>query len=325
MIKSKNVTENKLLIPIKPIQEIYSHLEEFKNNEVIQRIIIKLKYEMPIFYGIRGDGNCFYRSIALIYIESSLNIPSEKIRIIYLMDYIDKNKENIINVCSSQSLYKYKLTPKIVKKMPELLLQYLKLLYLFSQNEKINTKRMISDKLRQCFNKILYFDEAIILLFRSLTKEAALYFKQNPENEKEISIILSLLETNIDEIAIYGAEAEQIIIEILSKYLNICITVNYIEKNQLSNKENPILIQNVHGSGKLNLYVYYRSGHYDAGYCYNYAKEVYPDICEKNNNYEYICDKVNIIPEIKKKFVKNSFENNNDSSKYIDEYKKEVQ
>ena len=286
-LKNKEeVNKDSFLIPIKPISEVYSHLNEFKNNKIIQKIILQLKSQMPIFHGVRGDGNCFYRSFALTYIEYSLNIPKENIRILTLMNFIANNNKKIIETCSIQSLYKHKLFPKTMQNLPEELLQILKLIYMYSQNRK-NNQRNIADKLKECFNKIPYFDEGIIIVFRALAKEAFNYFKNNPQKDLSISTVLPMLEINIDEISIYGVEAEQIIIQLLSRFLEVTTIVNYIEKNQKNNSNNPKLLQDVLGNGELNLHIYYRRGHYDAGYCMDYAVKVYPDICEKNEDEKY--------------------------------------
>ncbi len=57
-------------------------LEEYlKGNEIIKTGILKIKDKMPVYRKVRGDGNCFFRSVGFLFSEFLLNLEDpQKLR-----------------------------------------------------------------------------------------------------------------------------------------------------------------------------------------------------------------------------------------------------
>ena len=78
-----------------------------------------------------------------------------------------------------------------------------------------------------------------MLLIRFIAFEAFSLFNNNRNIDEQLyDNLINPLAEIFDEIKIYGQEAEVPIINVLAKYLNIHITINYLEKDQ-NDSDNP--------------------------------------------------------------------------------------
>ena len=65
----------KIISELKPLEE---KAAEYKGNQAIRNSLLKMKEEFSHYREIKGDGNCFYRSIYFLYMESLLLKISNK-------------------------------------------------------------------------------------------------------------------------------------------------------------------------------------------------------------------------------------------------------
>ena len=267
--------------PIKIAKEMLANLDEYVNQNV-RKIVYFLSKEIPVYRGVRGDGNCFYRAFAFQFLELSL-VKKDIVSLDNIHNFIKEKKKNpygFESFCDKNSVFQHKRRFNF-QNLPEKLLEYINLLYDFSKKEK---SKFISLKLMNLFNKIEEFDFGIIVIFRMIAWESTRYFLKNEKLEPILTENLKSLEFLLQDIKVYGCEAEQLVISSLSKFLKLRVTVNYIDKNNIDGK--PIYdihepICKIH----FNINLFFRPGHYDIGYDNEAACEIYSDILKKNNFY----------------------------------------
>ena len=268
--------------PIKIAKEMLANLDEYVNQNV-RKIVYFLSKEIPVYRGVRGDGNCFYRAFAFQFLELSLvkNKKESLDTIYFFIKDISENSRKFENFCDKNSIYQH--TKRLyIPLIPKQLLLYIDILYKFSKEK---SKEIISFKLMSLFNKIEEFDFGIIVIFRMIAWESTRYFLKNNKIEPILTENLQTLEVLLQDIKVYGCEAEQLVISSLSKFLKLRVTVNYIDKNNIDGKP----IYDIHESSLgnyFNINLFFRPGHYDIGYDNEAANEIYRDVLTKNNWYD---------------------------------------
>ena len=52
---------------------VFEKAREYKNEKIIE-VMMQFQKMCPLYRQVRGDGNCFYRSIFFLYIESLMHL-----------------------------------------------------------------------------------------------------------------------------------------------------------------------------------------------------------------------------------------------------------
>ena len=247
-------------LPIKPPSPMLKGLEEYKFNKVLKELVFLLYKKNPVFRAVRGDGNCFYRSVGFLILEHGLleeieekeENQGEKQRMNILIDILEEIQKNkaFFEVC--------KILPEKIRKLGDIRENFLiKMLFLLElRHSKATHKKSllpVLSSLERLMNTDELFDTAVVLLARRLC--AIGVERMEDHSLKEI------FKKEINEISLFGHEAEQIVINKLAEFLKIKITINYIDRKQIKN-ERPRLITDVHGkeNAKLELQLYFRPG-----------------------------------------------------------------
>ncbi len=284
---------------ITPLEFIFK-----ENNEINQLLINKLKSLKNICYKwrkIKGDGNCFYRSIIFAYIENIILTNNlSKLKDI-ICDMYFKFKEDKLN----EKLKNNNDSKNIVLCM---LLIYIAL---SPSNEKnIDSILRAYEIYIKCFNNIPLFDYGLIYYFRYLIykyifqNEDKIYSNDFPvklENllpsEYETKDGTFLFNKFYDEYVLkLHKEAEKIIIYVTPFVLEMNLNILLFEENSKT-LENMKFI-NVNENNTIT--ILYRNGHYDLSYSEKFVKQYYEyleifefediDDDNDNNNNENISD-----------------------------------
>jgi hypothetical protein len=272
-----------------------------ENNEINQLLINKLKSLNNICYKwrkIKGDGNCFYRSIIFAYIEN-----------IILTNNLSKLK-NII--CDMYFKFKEdKLNDKLKNKNDSqniILCMILIYLALSPSNEKnIDSILRAYEIYIKCFNNIPLFDYGLIYYFRYLIYK---YIFQNEDkfysNDFPIkleNLLPSEYETQdgtflfnkfYDEYVLkLHKDAEKIIIYVTPFVLEMNLNILIFEENNKTLENMKFLNVNENNS----ITILYRKSHYDLSYSEKFVKEFYDylEIFEYDDINENISDDSLII------------------------------
>ena len=272
-----------------------------ENNEINQLLINKLKSLNNICYKwrkIKGDGNCFYRSIIFAYIEN-----------IILTNNLSKLK-NII--CDMYFKFKEdKLNDKLKNKNDSqniILCMILIYLALSPSNEKnIDSILRAYEIYIKCFNNIPLFDYGLIYYFRYLIYK---YIFQNEDkfysNDFPIkleNLLPSEYETQ-DGTFLFNKfyeeyvlklhkDAEKIIIYVTPFVLEMNLNILIFEENNKTLENMKFLNVNENNS----ITILYRKSHYDLSYSEKFVKEFYDylEIFEYDDINENISDDSLII------------------------------
>ncbi len=133
-----------------------------------------------------------------------------------------------------------------------------------TQSQHSEHNQRIINKFYALMNKNHYFDIGLVLMVRRLAKKAVDYFEKHQDIEVDLSGNLLVLSDYIEDIMIFGREAEQIVISAFAKYTLVNIVVNYIEKNQANFEDPEVLIDNhtPNGVAYLTVDLFFRPGMY---------------------------------------------------------------
>ena len=312
----ENLEENNQAV--NDIDITLSKLKVYKSNLAVQRRIVKLSSIMPAFRIVRRDGNSLYRSFGFVYLEFLLTLRN-KIRFNEFLNEINDNKQDIKIICSYESLKDNNIDLVLLNNLIINFLQILKLLYFDAVGTNISNLKL-SKKIQMCLNKIPAFDLALILIIRNLVRRTIEYYSDNPKVDP---VLFSRIKASqyeckdyiIDNLHIYGIEAQNLIIELLSKALKVKIIVNHFDEIQ-NNEEDSGILQDIY-QPDVNLYelpeihlCYSSSDSYEVGYVYDYVNLYNNDIMNQHINF--------MIPyELKKKNIKNPSPNNTNIFSYM--------
>ena len=195
-------------LPIKNPKEILNTLNDFKGNSIIRKLIILFSNSIKVVRGIRGDGNCFYRAFAFNYIELIINYNLTQ-RKKFLLNFLTEHP-NCMKICGEK-------LENIDIDLNNLNLKIHEFLFfLFNKTEEISNDSGIGEKLQEIHNKIEFYDVGIILLFRAILYQGLIEKKKNKEEDS-----FGVLDFIFEEIKIYGNEAEQPMIHLLSECLQV--------------------------------------------------------------------------------------------------------
>lgn len=267
---------------IENASQIYQ-LAQFANeyeNEAIKKKIFELSASIPFYRKIRGDGNCFFRAVAINYIERKIidvdlqnlknsdffifiqNIAEKKIKIYsFLMCANDYELENILmkNLFLDNYL-KNKLSIILKKKLEMLSDEY------HPNLGKIN--KTIKEEFITMLNKDKLFDLALIAMIRSIVIQNLFEKKDDPLYSPFMFDFENLKSALIN----YGQEAENLIITLAADAFNSKIIINMIHVDyNTPNRSVTLSIQefiplNEQKVTTQDINLFFRPGHYDIGY-----------------------------------------------------------
>ena len=259
----ENLEKLKLLFP-KPGNGIVNvshrlslklYAEEFIDLDINSKII-ELESTIPYYRKVRGDGNCFYRSIYFLLMELGLKKKSDNLFIFDLLyDKVDFDLSNF-NFADQ----------KLAKKMKENnnLYEILKVL----QEKLFDDPDIILEKL---FSEDFLFDFTSIIFVRSL-----IFTKLKKSlNDPVFAPFITFPDTIKRKLLTYGIEAEDIIIPLTCSTLSIGLVIHILhvshegEKKVTLLKEEyyPFEIQSEEEKKKLPIFnLFFRPGHYDIAY-----------------------------------------------------------
>lgn len=253
--------------------EIFS--EEYKDWNIKQKLN-KIRENFPFMRKIRGDGNCFYRSLGLLFLETIFNRP------INIENWKFHEVSHLIGDLFRKNIELIPCKPEKSSPIPrEFLtdlddLRKLLIFYLSSLlKAKINTENSafprvnlrkpwtMTRKIVEFLNDSLVFDLAMCVLMRSLVHN---FMRKHRNNEKYQDFFYDF-EKILEIIEIYGVEAEDVIIPMSANAVNCNINVNVLDASAGNFVENYTPIAGgINGKTLPTLNLFFRPGHYDVLY-----------------------------------------------------------
>lgn len=229
--------------------------DEFVDLDIKSKII-ELESTIPYYRRIRGDGNCFYRSIYFLLMELHFN---KKTNNLFIFDLLFNNNDFDLTYFSFEN---EKLAKKLKKNNN--LYEILKLL----QKKLFDEPNIILD---QFFSEEDMFDFTSIIFMRNL-----IFTKlQKSLIDPAIAPFITFPDTIKRKLLTYGLEAEDVIIPLTCSTLLIGLVIHILhisregEKKVTLHKEEyyPFEIQSEEEKKRLPVFhLFFRPGHYDIAY-----------------------------------------------------------
>lgn len=243
-----------------------------------------LKGTFAYWRKVKGDGNCFYRSVILRYIEK-LILSQNKNKLKLLLCDIHMNLSN-------DELKEYYTVTKDIVISPEMVTTNLFMVLYLLRRHKVSDAYMY---FIYCINKLSAFDYGLILYFRYKIKQ---YIQLNEKKyfSKEFDVLIGTLlpeQYGIEDDFFFDLfysdfllknfiDAEKIVIYIVPYLLQLKINV-IVNDDQFEGDNNKLLVFDyVDGgdSSKEEITLIMRKNHFDIGYTNEECKvfnEVYKD------------------------------------------------
>ena len=274
MLRKCNLPKN-----ISKVATLESHSWEYSNKE-IRKKIKELSTEIPFFRPIRGDGNCFYRAVGLAFLEQIylkfwyyIHKGEKNTELLDLLQVLLSKKVPLLicKISETSNANSYRILKEFFNNQNILLYVFLreccKLMMIVATAESFTE---VLKSLAKAIKKNHLFDISLVVTMRSL-----LYFTlQSNLNQESYSPFLASPEEFLEKLAIFGEEAENILIPISSDALGRIILIHMLHKNHytgspeiLTEKYGPLLVKPGEILKKYEVIsLYFRPGHYDLGY-----------------------------------------------------------
>ncbi|KAL4428736.1 hypothetical protein ABPG74_001890 [Tetrahymena malaccensis] len=287
----------------------------------------KISEQFPQIIDVRGDGNCFYRSIILSFIfqifkpsENQMYTESQIRSILRFLGYVD-NLENCINKYHMNLPYKFK--DDQILDFKNLFLQ--NMFYLL--NDLQEGKNVLEDVIGS-LNNYAELDFACVIVCRYMIFKQFLLHKSNPSlnqfRDEEVKNYIQQL------LLQYGTQAEDMIIKLAAQAFQCNLIVQNLYQLGSNVINNKLIFKPLYEYNQidLNVPILYTNGHYMClvdlpleKICKNAAQEEKYSTKQLNHNYESNQSKSQYfsIPqdEMEKMF--------NDQSKYLQENNKLIE
>ncbi|KTW30355.1 hypothetical protein T552_00828 [Pneumocystis carinii B80] len=222
------------------IQEL---LNEYKENETFYKKI-KALGNMSL-YRIKRDGDCFYRALCFGWLWTLMHqtaSDSEK-NIIEFSKTTELLQKSGFELLSYEDLYEETLLALSLLKPDE------------NQDNQAKEKELLT------LMNIPEKSNAIVVYFRFLTSA---YIKQNAHkyapflDVPSVADVFTFCQNTIECI---GKEADHVMINALSKALQVCINIYYIDRSDSDHaKKYEFTVEN---ENPITICLLYRPGHYD--------------------------------------------------------------
>ncbi|KAL4490240.1 hypothetical protein ABPG72_004279 [Tetrahymena utriculariae] len=243
-------------------------IKEYVNTEIIQTLT-EFQKKYSLYREVRGDGNCFYRSVFYLYIEHLIIISQSNPK------EAEKRFDQLIQI--SADLDKFIITSSIPLELEKFLYHVSKFFQcgIYSiQLDIINNAKLqnIAQKilhLQNFINTYPIFDFSTILLMRKVALLGHEKFLQQMQHFYLGNEMLTIKD--------YSIEGQNCIMKLISEYLQIPIQIENVQSKFVNTVQfiPEFLIKDETFFEFPTLYLFFRPGHYDICYPIDYVNKVY--------------------------------------------------
>ena len=288
----ENIPESQVVDTISPHWlSLESLSEEYKYSETYLKNIQELSSTYCGWRKVRGDGNCYYRSVISIYILKIFHFNDDQQRVLRLLGILRKiGSSDLI----SQDISEYEEYMEALRSITDIF----NYLYLNRTNDSLKNFCIISHLLQD-----KEFDLKLIRVSRLLSYAAII----GPEGEKVMPFVLEdEIEPMKDRILRMGTEAEGVELSLCPIALDIIVKQINVFDNLLFNTF-PIDSENFDNSfAKFVIHIISKSkGHYDSLYAIGDMEQ--DDYCIDENLYQIDIDKK--LPCVGRQLIDKMYEN----------------
>ncbi|EAR85105.2 peptidase C65 otubain protein (macronuclear) [Tetrahymena thermophila SB210] len=243
-------------------------IKEYVNTEIIQTLT-EFKKQYSLYREVRGDGNCFYRSVFYLYIEHLIVINQSNPK------EAEKRLDQLIQI--SAELDKFIITSSIPLELEKFLYHASKFFQcgIYSiQLDIINNPKLLNvDQkilhLQNFINTYPIFDFSTILLMRKVALLGYEKFQQQMQH--------FYLGNEIQTIKDYSIEGQNCIMKLISEYLQIPIQIENVQAKFVNTIQfiPEFTVKDENFVEFPTLHLFFRPGHYDICYPIDYANKIY--------------------------------------------------
>ncbi|KAL4440770.1 hypothetical protein ABPG74_013751 [Tetrahymena malaccensis] len=243
-------------------------IKEYVNTEIIQTLT-EFKKHYSLYREVRGDGNCFYRSVFFLYIERLIVINQSNPK------EVEKRLDQLIKI--SADLDKFIMTSTIPLELEKFLYHVSKFfqcgIYSIQLDIINNPKLQNMDQkilhLQNFINTYPIFDFSTILLMRKIALLGYEKFQLQMQH--------FYLGNEMQTIKDYSMEGQNCIMKLISEYLQIPIQIENVQTKFVNTIQfiPEFLIKDENFVEFPTLHLFFRPGHYDICYPIDYANKIY--------------------------------------------------
>lgn len=191
---------------------------------------------------VRGDGNCFYRSLFFGYLENLLSKKDDEERLRMLKTIIDSKEE----------LIQFGYSEIAIESFYDIVVEVLENLFNYSPEELLDSFQAsgLSD----------YYTWYMRLL-------TSLNMKKNAERYLPFIDDVDINSYCLREVEPMGKEVEAMMVSSLTEYLGIKLKIEYLDGKPFENELSSIVFNaDEKKENQFDVYLLYRPGHYDILY-----------------------------------------------------------
>ncbi|EAR92860.2 peptidase C65 otubain protein (macronuclear) [Tetrahymena thermophila SB210] len=258
-------------------------IHKYKNNLQKRVAGCSRAQIFPVYIGVRGDGNCFYRALIVNYLVILLSKYDTLDQFEQLIIDIYNNKHPLIDLEYQGQTRSDRDNVKII-----LMQQFLLLLI---ERMQATTKEEISLFLMKMFDSISSdhdFDYSLVALCRSMILYAL--EKYGTHQVYQEYLIQEDIEQTRIKLCTYKEDAEYHAISLSTEIFRHPIQIIQLQKDKFGNfefNEKVIYQPNVNQPAQGNIYILLNDGHYDLVFDRETCLDYFPSLSLFNNHQQY--------------------------------------
>ncbi|KAL4451002.1 hypothetical protein ABPG74_021324 [Tetrahymena malaccensis] len=247
----------------------------------------------PVYIGVRGDGNCFYRALIVNYLVILLSKYDSLDQFEQLILDIYNDKHPLIDLEYQGQTRSDRDNVKII-----LMQQFLLLLL---ERLQSTTKEEISLFLMKMFDSIASdhdFDYSLVALCRSMILYALEQYGNNQVYQEYL--IQEDIEQTRQKLCTYKEDAEFHAISLSTEIFRHPIQIIQLQKDKFGNfefNEKVVYQPNVNQPAEGNIYILLNDGHYDLVFDRETCLDYFPSLSLFNNHQQYHDDLEKLIQQ----------------------------